>query len=113
MNLISLFHIYAVVITLKNGLFSTLKIRSNYKIKVDPANSRAKTEIRSIWGGVYLGLGIAGLIFPFPEVYKMIGIMYIVSNLTRGISLCLTKSIDRSGLQSMSYEMILAVFLFL
>ena len=33
MNLISLFHIYAVVITLKNGLFSALKIRLNYKIK--------------------------------------------------------------------------------
>ena len=51
MNLISLFHIYAVVITLKNGLFSALKIRLNYKIKVEPANPRAKTEIRSMWGG--------------------------------------------------------------
>ena len=113
MNLISLFHIYAVVITLKNGLFSALKIRLNYKIKVDPASPRATTEMRSMWGGIYLGLGIAGLIFPTPEVYKTIGIMYIVSNVIRGISLLLTKSIDKSGLQSMSYEVILAVFLFL
>lgn len=74
---------------------------------------RAITEIRAVWGGLYLGLGIAGLVFPIPEVYKMIGITYLVSNVICGISLAIDKSIDRVNLQSISYEVILAVFLFL
>lgn len=114
MNLITLFHIYAVVITIKNGLFSALKLRTiKNKIGMETPGPRAKTEIRAVWGGLYLGLGIAGLVFPIPEVYKMIGITYLVSNLNRGISLVIDKSVDCAGLQSISYEVILAVFLFL
>jgi hypothetical protein len=114
MNLISLFHIYAVVITFKNGLFSIFKLRGIKKqLSMEVPNPRATTEIRSKWGGIYFGLGVAGLFFPIPEVYKTIGIVYMVSNVIRGISMILDKSIDRAGIQGMSYEIILAFLLFL
>jgi hypothetical protein len=114
MNLISLLHIYAVVITLKNGLFSGLRIRGlEPRLGMESFSPRAKTEVRTMWGGLYLGMGIAGLVFSAPEVYKMIGIAYMVSNVIRGISMIVGKSADRAGLQRMSYEIILAVFLFL
>ena len=114
MNLISLFHIYAVVITLKNGLFSIFKLRGIKKqLSMEAPNPRATTEIRSVWGGLYFGLGIAGLVFPIPEVYKTIGIVYMVSNVIRGMSMIFDRSIDRAGIQGMSYEIILAFLLFL
>jgi hypothetical protein len=114
MNLISLAHIYAVVITLKNGLFSGLRMRRlEPHLGMEPFSPRAKTETRAIWGGLYLGMGIAGLVFPTEEVYKMIGIAYLVSNVIRGISMMVGRSVDRVGLQRMVYEIILAVFLFL
>jgi hypothetical protein len=69
--------------------------------------------MRAVWGGLLLGLEIAGLVFPLPEVYKTIGIVYLVRNVIRGISMVVEKSTDKASLQSISYEVILSIFLFL
>jgi hypothetical protein len=112
MNVIALLHIYAVIITLKNGFFSVVKVLgTKKKIGMETSSPRATTEIRAVWGGIYLGLGIAGLVFPIPEVYKTLAIAYAVSNGIRGISMVIDKSIDRLCLQSMSYEVVLAFLL--
>ncbi len=114
MNLIALFHLYAVVITIKNGVFSALKLGwIKNKSGIDTPNSRATTEMRSLWGGLLLGMGIAGLVFPLPDVYKAIGIVYVVRNVVRGVSMVVEKSTDRTSLQAISYEVILAILLFL
>jgi len=114
MNLVALFHLYAVVITLKNGLFSALKLGwIKKKSGLETSSPRATTEMRASWGGLLLGLGIAGLVFPLPEVYKTIGIVYVARSLIRGVSMVVEKSIDKVSLQAISYEVILAIFLFL
>ncbi len=114
MNLVTLFHIYAVVITIKNGLFSALKLGwIKNKSGMETANPRATTEMRAVWGGLLLGLGIAGLVFPIPEVYKTIGIVYVARNVIRGVSMLVEKSTDRAAIQEISYEVILAILLFL
>ncbi len=114
MTLVTLFHIYAVVITIKNGLFSALKLGwIKNKSGMETANPRATTEMRAAWGGLLLGLGIAGLVFPIPEVYKTIGIVYVVRNVIRGVSMLVEKSIDRATIQEITYEVILAILLFL
>ena len=69
--------------------------------------------MRAVWGGLLLGLGIAGLVFPLPQVYKTIGIVYVVRSVIRGISMVVEKSTDKVVLQAISYEVILAIFLFL
>jgi len=114
LNLVNLFHIYAVVITLKNGFFPTLKPAwiKNATL-VAPTSPRAKTEVRSIWGGLYLGLGIAGLAFPVPEVYRTIAIVYITSSLVRAVSMVISRSFSKSIFQTITYELILSAFLFL
>lgn len=114
MNLVVLFHIYAVVITIKNGLFNALKLRwIKYKSGIEPPTPSAITELRASWGGILLGMGIAGLLFPIPAVYKSIGIVYFVRSLISGASMALEKSTDKAGLQNIVYETILAIFLFL
>ena len=114
MNLVMLFHLYAVVITLKNGLFSALKLGwIKNKSGIETSSPRATTEMRALWGGLLLGLGIAGLVFPTPEVYKTIGIVYVVRNVIRGVSMVVEKSTDRAALQGISYEVILAILLFI
>jgi len=114
LNLVALFHIYAVVITIKNGLFSVLKPAwiKNASL-IGPTSPRAKTEIRSIWGGLYLGLGVAGLVFPVPEVYRTIAIVYITSNLIRAALMVIRRSFTKSIFQTITYELILSAFLFL
>jgi len=114
MTLDTLFHIYAVVITIKNGLFSALKLGwIKNKSGIETSSPRATTEMRALWGGLLLGLGIAGLVFPVPEVYRTIGIVYMVRNVIRGVSMVLEKSTDKTSLQGISYEVILAIFLFI
>jgi len=114
MNLIALFHLYAVVITLKNGLFSALKLRwIKNRSGIQTPRPRATTEMRATWGGLLLGLGIAGLVFPLPEVYKTIGIVYVIRSMIRGIYMVVEKYTDKTSLQGISYEVILAIFLFL
>lgn len=114
MNLIALFHLYAVVITLKNGFFSALRLGwIKYKSGMETTSPRATTEMRALWGGLLFGLGIAGLVFPVPEVYKTIGIVYVVRNVVRVVSMVIEKSTDKAILQGISYEVILAIFLFL
>jgi hypothetical protein len=114
MTLVTLFHIYAVVITIKNGLFSALRLGwIKNKSGMETLTPRATTEMRAVWGGLLLGLGIAGLVFPIPEIYKTIGIVYMVRNVIRGVSMVLERSTDRAGLQGISYEVILAILLFI
>jgi len=114
MNLVALFHLYAVVITIKNGLFSALKLGwIKNKSGIETPTPRATTEMRAVWGGLLLGLGIAGLVFPRPEVYKTLGMVYVVRNVVRGVSMLVEKSTDKASLQAISYEVILAILLFI
>jgi hypothetical protein len=114
MGVITLLHLYAIIITIKNGFFSAIKLRGmNVVTGMEIISPRIKTEIRSTWGGLLLGLGIAGLVYPTPVVYKTLAIVYVARNAIRGISMIIEKSIDRVGLQGISYEIILAIILFL
>ena len=69
MNLVTLFHLYVVVITLKNGIFSLLKLGwIKQKSGIETSSPRATTEIRAVMWGTFIGLGIAAFIFPIAEV---------------------------------------------
>ena len=74
---------------------------------------RGITEIRSILGGLFIGLGIAVFLLGTREVYQMLGIMYFAIAAVRLVSMVIDKSIERSNIISVIVEIIFGIILVL
>ena len=114
MTFVQILQILAVVVTLLTGVYSLVQPK---KIKgftgLEASSPRAITEIRAVMGGTFVGLGIAALVFPIPEVYKTLAIMYAAIALIRGISMVVDKSVVRSNVISLATEVVLVIILVL
>jgi hypothetical protein len=80
---------------------------------LEPATPKGEIEIRSVLGGTLIGLGIAALVFPMPQVFKTLSIAFITITVVRGIMMVVDKSIDRPNLISLFAGGILAAIFFL
>ncbi len=60
---------------------------------LEALNKRGLTEIRAIFGGLFIGLGVAPLAFNSPEMYQLAGFAYLGAAAVRAIGIV----IDRSG----------------
>jgi hypothetical protein len=80
---------------------------------LDPRGGRGITEIRSILGALFIGLGGAVLYFNAPETYITLGITYLVIALVRGISMFVDKSVVSSNVISLVVEVVFGVILVL
>jgi len=74
---------------------------------------RGITEIRSILGGLFIGLGVAVLYLGTRDVYQMLGIMYLSIGAVRAISMFVDKSVVQSNVISLVVEIIFGVVLIL
>lgn len=114
MTFMQILQIIAVVVTLLTGVYSLVQPK---KIKgftgLEASSPRALTEIRAVMGGTFVGLGIAALIFPIPEVYKTLAIMYAAIGVIRGVSMVVDKSMVQSNVISLATEIVLVVILVL
>jgi hypothetical protein len=114
MDIMAILKIIAVVLTLVTGLYSMIWPK---KIKgftgLEASSPRATTEIRAVMGGVFVGLGIAALLFPTVEVYKMLGIGYAAIAVIRAISMVVDRSVIKSNVISLITEVVLVAILIL
>ena len=114
MDILAILKYAAVVVTILTGVYSLLQPK---KIKdftgLEASSPRAITEIRAVMGGTFIGLGIAALIFPTPEVFKTLAITYAAIAVIRGISMVTDKSVVRSNVISLITEVILVVILYI
>ncbi|MBA3075061.1 MAG: DUF4345 domain-containing protein [Anaerolineae bacterium] len=114
MDIVLILKYVAVIVTLLTGLYSLLQPK---KIKgftgLEASSPRAITEIRTVMGGTFVGLGIAALVFPVREVYLMLGITYAAIAAIRGVSMVLDKSMEKSNVISLVSEVILVAILVL
>ena len=114
MDILTILKYAAVVVTILTGVYSLLQPK---KIKeftgLEASSPRAITEIRAVMGGTFIGLGIAALIFPTPEVYKTLAITYAAIAAIRGISMVTDKSMVKSNVISLVTEVILIVILYI
>lgn len=101
----------ATILTGIISLFWPLKVRSFTGLEVQ--GGRGITEIRSILGAFFVGLGIAAIYFNIPETYQMLGFTYLVVAVVRGISMFIDKSIVSSNVISVIVEIIFGVILIL
>ena len=108
--LIQILQIIAAIGTILTGLFSLLKPNAIEGFTgIHPTGARGVTEVRAIFGGVFIALGI--LPFFVPAAYFVLGVTYLVIALVRAVSMFLDKSVVQSNLISLAVEIVFGVIL--
>ena len=103
--------IIASLATAGTGLLSLVKPTSVYDFTgIIAQGARGISEIRSIFGGLFIALGVAPL-FLGKNAYRMLGIAYLAIALVRLFSIFFDKSYDKSNLISLAIEIVLGIIL--
>ena len=101
----------ATIITGAVSLFWPLKVLGFTGLAVE--GGRGITEIRTILGALFVGLGAAAIYFNKPETYQMLGITYLVMAVVRGISIFVDDSLVSSNTISVLVELAFGILLIL
>jgi hypothetical protein len=101
----------ATILTGAVSMFWPLKVLGFTGLAVD--GGRGITEIRTILGALFVGLGAAALYFNKPETYQMLGITYITMGVVRVISIFVDDSAVSSNYISVAAELVFGILLML
>lgn len=114
MNILKIIQIIAVIGTILTGLVSLIwPLKVQDFTGLTASGGRGITEIRSILGALFIGLGIAVFVLGTRETYQMLGIMYLAIAAARAISIVIDKSPERSNIISLIVEIIFGILLVL
>jgi len=112
--IIKVLQIIAVIATILTGLVSLINPQGVQGFTgLTAPGARGITEIRSILGGLFIGLGIAVFLLGTRETYQMLGIMYLAIGVVRAVSMVVDKSIEQSNVISLMVEIIFGIILVL
>ena len=111
MDFIQILQVIAALATVATGLLGLVKPGATYAfIGLTAQGPRGVSEIRSIFGGLFIGLGAAPL-FLGETAYLMLGISYLAIAATRAFSIVFDKSTAQSNLISLGIEIVLGIIL--
>jgi hypothetical protein len=111
MNILMVLKIIAALATAATGLLALIKPDATYGFIGLMANGvRGVSEIRAIFGGLFIALGIVPL-FLGPVAYQMLGITYLAIAAARVFSIVFDKSYAQSNLISLVIEILLGAIL--
>jgi hypothetical protein len=111
MNIWIVLKIIAALATAATGLLAFVKPAAVYGFTGLDANGvRGVSEIRAIFGGLLIALGVVPL-FLGPVAYQMLGIGYLGIAAARAFSIVFDKSTAQSNLISLALEVVLGVIL--
>lgn len=108
--MLQILQIIGAIATILTGLFSLLKpndIKGFTGIR--PEGGRGVTEVRAIFGGVFIALG--ALPFFFPPAYFVLGATYLVIAAIRAVSMFVDKSAVQSNIISLAVEIFFGAIL--
>jgi hypothetical protein len=81
---------------------------------LEATGPRGVTEIRSIFGGLFIGVGAFPLIVGVPATYRMLGVMYLAIGAFRLVSMLVDGSLsESSNVISLAVEIVFGVVLVL
>ena len=110
--LLKILQIIAIIGTILTGLFALI---APTKIQgftgINPIGGRGISEIRAIFGGLFIGLGLAALLLDTTVAYPMLGITYFAIGAVRAVSIFIDKSFEQSNLISLAIEIIFGIIL--
>ena len=111
---IKILQLIAVIATILTGFVSLINpLGVQGFTGLTAPGGRGITEIRSILGGLFIGLGIAVFLLGTRETYQMLGIMYLAIGVVRFVSIFLDKSSTQSNWISFAVEIIFGMILLL
>lgn len=103
--------IIASIATAATGLLALVKPDAVYGFTgLIATGARGISEIRAIFGGLFIAMGIAPL-FLKPQGFRMLGIAYLAIAVARLFSMFFDKSFDSSNIISLVIEIVLGVIL--
>lgn len=109
------FKVISAVLTIATGLLAGIRpsaVPGFTGLRV--AGPRGVTEIRSIFGGLFIGVGAYPLAVGEPATYRMLGAMYLAIGAARLISMLIDRSLwETSNLVSLAVEIVLGAVLIL
>lgn len=113
-GLLSILKIIAAIGTIATGLFSLVKPSTVYEFTGLRADGgRGITEIRSIFGAFFIGLGVMALIYRAPQPYTMLGVTYLLVGVVRLVSMFVDHSVVQSNVISLIVEIVFGIILVL
>lgn len=113
MSFLGILKIIAALATAVTGLLALVKPTAVYGFTGLMADGpRGISEIRSIFGGLFIALGIAPFIFG-ASAYQVLGAGYLAIALVRLVSIFLDKSTASSNLISLGIEIVFGIILVL
>jgi hypothetical protein len=113
MNFIGILQILIALATAATGGLAFLKPDATYGfIGLTASSVRGVSEIRAVFGGLFLALGLAPL-FLGATAYQMLGIGYLAIALARTISIFVDGSYAQSNFISLGIEIIFGIILML
>lgn len=111
MDIWTVLKIIAALATAATGLLALVKPSAAYGFTgLNPNGVRGVSEIRAVFGGLFIALGLAPL-FLGTVAYQMLGISYLTIAVARGFSIVFDKSYAQSNIISLAIEIVLGIVL--
>lgn len=111
MNITIILKTLASLATALTGLLALVKPGAVHGFTgLKDTGPRGISEIRSIFGGLFIALGLAPL-FLGETAFTMLGIAYLAIAVVRAFSIVFDKSYDRSNWISLAIEVVLGIIL--
>jgi hypothetical protein len=113
MTIVTILQIFAALATGATGLLGLIKPEATYGfIGLTPSSVRGVSEIRAIFGGLFIGLGIAPFLLG-TTAYPILGIGYLAIAIARTISIIADHSFAQSNFISLGIEIVFGIILVL
>lgn len=113
MNILIILKGFAAIATAATGVLALVKPTAIYGFTGLTADgARGISEIRAIFGGLFIALGIAPFFLGKPA-YQVLGIGYLAIAVVRIFSILIDKSTDSSNLISLAIEIVFGIILVL
>jgi len=104
----------ACAATVATGLLALIKPTAIYGFTGMRAEGpRGITEIRSIFGALFIALGLVPILIRDDKLFAMLGIVYLAIAIVRAVSMFLDKSVEKSNIISLVTEVVLGIILVL
>ncbi len=114
MTLLDLLKMTIAILTIATGLLGLIRPRAiTGFIGLEAPGPRGISELRGIFGGLFIGMGLAPLLYTTPETVRMLGLAYLAIAIARTFSIVYDRSTERSNLISLAVEYIFGILLLL
>ena len=111
MSILQIFQALAAIATALTGLLCLIKPDAVYGfIGLTADGARGVSEVRAVFGGLFIALGIAPFVMGAPA-YRLLGYSYLAIAIARTFSIFFDRSFAQSNLISLAIEIVFGLIL--